>query len=262
MVSQLLRSPDAGITSAMVRQSRASPAPLVIITRPAGQGADFAAQVARVFGSDRVILSPLMVTEYLPIRPRLAEFAALVLTSPAAVEAIRRSSQPLPVRAYCVGARTAAEAESLGLSAISADGNADDLLRLVLNAQGCGPLLYLQGQDIRFDLAGSLNSAGIETVSTLAYRQMPVPLAEQALTALRGETPLLLPVFSPRSAQLLAAELARAEVRAPLHFVAISPAATAPLRQIPAHAMIISQTPDATGVLDAMQRVEWGSASD
>ena len=77
----------------MVRQSRASPAPLVIITRPAGQGAEFAAQAARVFGADRVIVSPLMMTEYLPIVPRLAEFAALVLTSPAAVEAIRREAE-------------------------------------------------------------------------------------------------------------------------------------------------------------------------
>ena len=44
----------------------------MILTRPAGQGAEFAAQVARVFGADRVIVSPLMMTEYLPIVPRLA----------------------------------------------------------------------------------------------------------------------------------------------------------------------------------------------
>lgn len=261
-MSQLLRSPVAGITSAMVRQSRASPAPLVIITRPAGQGAEFAAQVARVFGANRVIVSPLMVTEYLPIEPRLADFAALVLTSPAAVEAIRRDPQPLPALAYCVGARTAAEARALGLVAQSADGTAEDLLCLVTHARDQGPVLYLHGQDTRVDLAAALNSAGIETVSALAYRQLPAPLSMPARAALTGGEPVLLPVFSPRSAKLLVAEMTGAGVRAPLHFVAISAAAAAPLRQIPARGLTIASTPDAAGVLDAMQRVEWGSASD
>lgn len=261
-MSQLLRSPVAGITSAMVRQSRASPAPLVIITRPAGQGAEFAAQVARVFGANRVILSPLMMTEYLPIQPRLVGFSALVMTSPAAVEAIRRDPQPLPAHAYCVGARTAAEARTLGLMARSADGTADDLLRLVTNTHDSGRVLYLHGEDTRIDLTAALNSAGIETVSVLAYRQVPAPLSEVARAALTEGVPLLLPVFSPRSAQLLVAEMARVDVRAPLHFVAISPAAAAPLRQIPACGLTIASTPDAGGVLDAMQRVEWGSASD
>jgi uroporphyrinogen-III synthase len=262
MVSQLLRSPVAGITSAMVRQSRASPAPLVILTRPAGQGAEFAAQVARVFGADRVIVSPLMVTQYLPIVPRPAGFSALVLTSPAAVEAIRRDPQLLPALAYCVGARTAAEARALGLIAQSADGTAEDLLRLVTRAHDRGRVLYLHGQDIRVDLAAALNSAGIETVSALAYRQVPAPLSDSARAALAGDEPLLLPVFSPRSAQILLAEIAGIHVRAPLHFVAISPAAAAPLRQNPACGLTIASTPDAAGVLDAMQRVEWGSASD
>lgn len=262
MVSQLLRSPVAGITGAMIRQSRASPAPLVIITRPAGQGAEFAAQVARVFGANRVIVAPLMVTEYLPVEPRLADFAALVLTSPAALETVRRDPQPLPALAYCVGARTAAEARALGLIAQSADGTAEDLLRLVVSTHEAGRLLYLHGQDTRVDLAAALISAGIETVSALAYRQLPAPLSDAARAALTGDAPLLLPVFSPRSAQLLVAEMAGAQVRAPLHFVAISHAAAAPLRQIPARGLTIASTPDAAGVLDAMQRVEWGSASD
>lgn len=196
-MSQLLRSPVAGITSAMVRQSRASPAPLVILTRPAGQGAEFAAQVARVFGADRVIVSPLMMTEYLPIVPRLAGFSALVLTSPAAVEAIRRDPQPLPTLAYCVGARTAAEARALGLIAQSADGTAEDLMRLVTRAHDHGRVLYLHGQDIRVDLAAALNSAGIETVSALAYRQLPAPLSDSARAALAGDEPCCCPSFRP-----------------------------------------------------------------
>ena len=55
----------------------------------------------------------------------------------------------LPV--FAVGARTAEIARGAGYEAQSADGDADDLVRMILGARPAGPLLHLRGESSRGD---------------------------------------------------------------------------------------------------------------
>ena len=247
----------------MVRQSRPHPAQprVVILTRPMAQSARFAAELAQRLPELHPILSPLTLTEFLPFAPP-CQPSALILTSATAVEALRRNPVALPDIAYCVGRRTAAAAVELGVRAVSADGDAEALLALILARNPAPPLWHLHGEETRGNLAERLNSAGIETVSNVAYRQIPQALTPEARAALAGDAPVLLPVFSPRSAALLVAELRCLSVRAPLHFAAISTEAAAPLRDFPHKRLAIAATPDASAMLEAMVRLEQGGARD
>lgn len=240
---------SAGNTSIMVRQSTPPPVPTVIVTRPAPGDARFAALLPGL----RVICAPILAPHFPPVT--LPEgLAGLILTSAHAVTALRPHAATLPPRAWCVGAATAAAAAGLGLHTQhpTGRGDAEALLALILAARPAGPLLHACGVETRGNLAARLTEAGIATQSLTVYDQVPQPLSAPAIAALHGPDPVILPVFSPRSAQLLAAELVRVRPRAPIWLVAISEAAAAPLAGQVAR-QVTARSPDAAAMAEGVR---------
>ena len=202
----------------------------ILLTRPAAQSLRFASELQQALPDVPIIISPLMVPDYLnpPIPPD--NFNAVILVSVAAVEAAKRISATgakLPALAYCVGNRTAAAATVLGFQALSAQGDAADLLAMIKADQPTGRLLFLRGRDSSGDIAKNLLSARIETVSLIVYQQKGAPLNPGAVDLLQGNQPVILPVFSVRSAGLVQAEITRISATAPLWVAALSPAIAA-----------------------------------
>ncbi|MES2665561.1 MAG: uroporphyrinogen-III synthase [Pseudomonadota bacterium] len=239
----------------MARQSRAHPEPLpVLLTRPAAQAARFAAQLADRFGARLVpVLSPLIVPRFLTPDVPAMPWAAVVLTSQTGAEAAGhlRQNVPLPDLAYCVGSRTAQAATEAGFRAISADGDADALIALILGAGEAGPLLHLHGAQTRGDVAARLSAGGVECHAAVVYVQHPQPLAPQALAVLQGAVPVVVPLFSPRTAQLFAA--AAQDATAPLWIAALGPAVAG---ACPPNALICTaDRPDAGAMLMAIDRL-------
>jgi uroporphyrinogen-III synthase len=235
----------------MAKQSTATATP-VLLTRPEAQSRAFAAALADRFGDRlRPIIAPLMAPRFLsPALPEGA-FDAVIFTSATAVDAARRLGTPLPKRAFCVGARTAQAAQAAGFNASSADGEADDLVAAILSGPPAGRLLHLRGADSRGDVAERLTSSGTRTVSAVVYQQEPQALTPQAVSLLNDPAPVILPLFSPRSAALLAAAMP-ATARATLQIVAISVAVAKASASIPHSALVIARQPDADGMLDAV----------
>ncbi|MBL8562803.1 MAG: uroporphyrinogen-III synthase [Gemmobacter sp.] len=220
--------------------------PTLIVTRPEPGGAAFAARLGQP-----AILSPLMAPEFLA--PPLPPARALILTSATAVEGLRRLGEPLPPLAFCVGDATAQAAQALGLQTESAAGDAEALLGLLLARRPEGPLLHVCGTKTRGNLAARLGAAGLPCTKCVIYDQRPRPLVPEAVAALHGPGPVILPVFSPRSAALLAAELARVGATAPLWVAAISEAAAAPLRGRAAR-LVIAPQPEARAMAAEVAR--------
>lgn len=212
----------------MARQSH----PTILLTRPDAQSQRFARQIGGA------VISPLMRPEFLAPPLPAGDFAAVVLTSETGAAAAGRISAAgiaLPKRAFCVGDRTAEAAQALGFDASSAGGDANDLLAQIASVAPVGCLLLLQGQDTAGDLKNRLISAGIETVSVITYRQIAQHLSDEAILLLQGSAPVILPVFSARSAVLLVAELRRTAAKAPLQLAALSPAVAEAFDFPPAH---------------------------
>lgn len=231
----------------MSRQSR----PKVIVTRPADQGAAFAARLAQAFAGVEVIVAPLLAPQFLPHDLPRGRFAGVIFTSGTAVAAV--AGDALPRRAYCVGQATARAARAAGFDAQSADGDAEALLAQIIAAPPPGPLLHLHGVETRGALAARLTAAGIPAQGVVVYRQQPQPLTPAAQTALAGDAPVILPVFSPRSAVLLADALAGA--RAPLLAAAMSPAVAAALGGLPLARLETAEHPDAAAMVAAVGRL-------
>ncbi len=234
----------------MAPQHHAHP---VLLTRPALQAERFAAQMALRFGAAlRPIISPLMVPEFLnPEWPDLP-YSTLILTSETGAEAaarLRSLGRAIPEKAICVGDRTAEIAGSLGFDARSAKGDAEALIALILESGDPGPFLHLRGREARGDIAPRLAAKGRPAQAAVVYAQGAQPLTAEAQTLLSGHDPVIIPLFSPRSAALLADF---GPFTAPLLLAAISPAAAEKAAILGPERLVVADSPNAVGVLAAI----------
>ena len=146
---------------------------------------------------------------------------------------------------YTVGTATADAARAAGFHPISADGDADALVTMIKAAQPTGPLLHVRGAHSRGNVAERLSSAGIETDSAILYDQILQPLSAAALQALSQDRPVVVPLFSPRSA---AAFASHGPFAAPLYLAAMSPAVAEPLAQLEPAALLVAAQPNGTAL--------------
>lgn len=241
----------------MARQSdplqQAAPGIPVLVTRPRAQAESFARKLTARFGSRvRPVVAPLMAPEFLSPPMPNGPFAAVIFTSAQGVEGAVRLRANLPRLAYCVGRATAAAAAAAGFDAKSSDGDVSDLAATLVSGPEMGRFLYLRGVDTAGDLENKLISNNISVLSLQVYLQRSLPLEGESLLLLRHPGPVILPLFSPRSA-LIFRDARPADARADLRIVAMSEAVATAASGIPHSALIIAARPDADAMLDAVE---------
>lgn len=223
----------------------------LLLTRPEPASARFAAEVEARFGPvGNVVVSPLM--EIVPLAAMLdpAPGDLFAVTSEQGARRLADLIVPAGRRAVCVGGRTAAVARALGFDAEEAGVDVEALGAALLAARPSGTVWHVSGRHRRGDLAGRLRAGGLRAETVTVYDQRAVPLSDEARAALARPGVVLAPVFSPRTAALLAAGLGAPA--ADLRIAAISEAAAAPLEPLP---VAVAETPDAAGVLAALGRL-------
>lgn len=232
--------------------------PSFLLTRPEAQALRFADEMRRRFGQGlTIIVSPLLAPQFLlPIIP-LRPYQAVIFTSETGVQAFRRlSADPVFAGitvAWCVGDRTARAAQAAGFATQSAKGDVTALEQAILSAKPNGPLLHIRGQDQRGALSDKLNSAGIETVSLVAYTQSPQPLTPEAVALLESDAPVVLPLFSPRTAQIFCSEWSKIRPKARLSVAALSNAVAQTADSLVDAKISIAARPDAQAMLDVIE---------
>ncbi|KFE35192.1 uroporphyrinogen-III synthase [Thioclava atlantica] len=223
--------------------------PILLVTRP-GEGATRFAEAFRArFGADwPVILSPLM--QMCPLAGDLPGAGVLIFTSQHAVSAFAAREEGRGRRAYCVGRRTAEAARAAGFDPITGAGDARALASRIIGDRPAGLLLHARGEEVAFDLAKALNSAGIETKKAILYRQEAIPPSPEAQAALAGVRPCLVPLFSPNAARRMCDILPSAP--APLLVAVMSEAVAAACRGVEFKALECAARPDEEAMLDAL----------
>ncbi len=223
--------------------------PVLLLTRPRVGSESFAAQFRHRFGGDwPIVISPLIEIEPLAAEIPMAE--DLIFTSRNAVAALGQAGRGR--RAWCVGARTAEAARKAGFRVRTGAGRAQDIVPMIIQARPHS-VLHVRAEQVAFDLAKALVSAGIETKQVILYRQVARHLSARARAVLCGNLPVLVPVFSSNSAQHFVASLPPAH--APLYVAAISHAVADGLDPAICEALGVASSPDSAGVLDALARL-------
>lgn len=227
--------------------------PSLLLTRPSAQSARFADEARAALGPLPVVTSPLLKIRFLDAAlPEAVK--GVIFTSENGVHAYRRLAGVSGLMAWCVGRHTAQVARAAGFNARAASGDADALVALMIREGVAGPLLHARGANARGAVAERLNLAGIETKEAVLYDQQSCPLTSEARALLAGDAPVLVPLFSPRSAAIFAAEAGGA--RAPLHIVVLSPAVGRALGDLPHASFACAAHTDAMAMIEALaQRI-------
>lgn len=195
----------------------------LLLTRPKAQSVAFLKALGADLGRTPTnVISPVLEITYHPVKvPNDAQ--AVIFTSANGVAAAGEGHGKI---ALCVGDTTAAAALEAGFDPISADGDAGDLARLIIDIQdpAAGPIFHISGAIQTEGLSETLAQAGFEYTRSVGYEAQPRPLSFEATKTLQNSA-VVAPVFSPRSARLLAEALKDLTVK-DAQFIAISQAAT------------------------------------
>lgn len=226
--------------------------PVVLITRPEPAARRFAAQVADLGLSS--VIAPLMQIVPVPHDADVVKAAhGLVITSENAIPfAGAGAGRP----AICVGPRTAELAREAGFDVTQGPGDAARMMPLLTDL---GPgWLHLRGTRV---------AAELPVPGLIVYDQQTLPLSPEAQQLLRGTAPVILPLFSPRSAFLAAQAIAGARPNdgPPLWLVPISAAADTAWDQgwvgPPAQPLgrKVAASPDAPAIRDVIAQLASGT---
>jgi uroporphyrinogen-III synthase len=136
---------------------------------------------------------------------------------------------------------------------IDGGGDARRLVAAIVASGERGPLLHPRGEDQAVDIVALLAAEGVEAREAVVYAQDAQPLNKDARDVLAGNVPVILPIFSPRTARILAASAAMKDRNAPLWIAALSPQIAEAARALAPQRMVIAAEPDAASLLGAMQ---------
>ncbi|NNK79572.1 MAG: uroporphyrinogen-III synthase [Litoreibacter sp.] len=194
----------------MVHSIPSQRAAKILLTRPQRQSERFADILHKQLGDHLEIeISPILEIRFIDPEVDLTRVDGLVFTSENGVSGLARVTPRRDLAAYCVGDRTAEVAREAGFEARSAHGDVDALAEMLVRSAGGKTLLYARGKHIARDLQPMLGCACIDLNETVVYDQAELPLSEVARALLAGTDPVLIPLFSPRSARLLCQSLDR-----------------------------------------------------
>lgn len=193
--------------------------PIILLTRPKKQSAQF----RELLGENvDVVESPVIEIKYFSTKIEPDKYSALIFTSQNAIHSVSDKIDLAGRHAFAVGQKTAELARSFGMSVASSDGDADRLVRLIAHAKPSGKLLLVRGKHAAGNIVDKLGNCGLETDSAITYAQEPAGLNSDAIAVLQAQRPVILPLFSARSALILSQAVRDVETKAPLILVAIS----------------------------------------
>ena len=212
---------------------------VLLLTRPEAQSrvflAEFQARLGRGVSS---VISPVM--RIVPVKSGrdLSRYATIIVTSSNAV-----SRDLAGRRVVTVGEKTAAKAQAAGAEARCLGETVDAFLKRIAEVRL--PALYLHGVHTRGDMVERARSRGVVVDEAVVYDQAEIALTQAAQDALASGRALV-PLFSPRSAALVAAYRVAPGTRV----VAISEA-TADAWTAPGEVMVALH-PDQAAMLEAV----------
>ena len=221
--------------------------PTILLTRPREDAEKLAATLTSYGLEASYVIAPVMEIVALDLEIEPTGYSGVVLTSRYAVPIAARTFADMT--AYCVGGATSTSAEAAGLKTVSANGTADDLVALLMR-ENISPLAHLHGTHTAGDVAARLTDAGLLTRSFAVYDQKEVPWPRVTQAQIDAALSLIVPVYSPRSATLVGARLAKSAANMTL--VAISSAAAQAWGGPQPTKTIIAERPDGDAMREAI----------
>ena len=229
--------------------------PVILLTRPAPGAQETADALRARLGAVDIVFSPLLRIGWVPARLS-NRTATPIFTSRNGVAGFLASGGIARGPCWCVGEATAETAQGAGFTPRAAEGDAESLIAMMLESGDKGPFQHYRGAHARGNVADRLSAAGHPTSAEVVYSQDTCELTDEASALLEGEAPVIVPLFSPRTAaQFASAYTGIHAASAPVFAAVMSVAVGDELEQLPLAQVETAVRPDAAAMLDATERL-------
>ena len=205
-------------------------------------------------GETRQVLKPIFspLTKIVPIVQNSEISGSVIFSS---VNGVENSPKGNGRKAYCVGTTTTKAALLAGWRAVQSGETADQLVADLMKLSDIAPLTHLSGVHTRGNISERLSEAGHFTHRLAVYDQEICALSGQAHEALVSNFPLLVPLFSPRTAQSFRGQV---KGQPPLRIIAMSQEIADQVRDLKPQMLTVSDRPTRLAMIDAVQKVASG----
>ncbi|MDU8927925.1 uroporphyrinogen-III synthase [Alisedimentitalea sp. MJ-SS2] len=223
--------------------------PAILLTRPTPAATGFAETLRAVLGDVEIVISPLLQIEWIGVE---LPAGRPIFTSKNGIEGYLHSGGEGIGACWCVGEATAQAAAEAGFAPMVGGGDAKDLIKAIRDSGDKGPFVHCRGAHARGNVALTLQKMGLSVVDLVVYDQQVQDLSDQAKTLLESEKPVVLPLFSPRTAT----QFSKVHCgQSPLFIAVMSNAVLAALGELRFDGLAIADRPDAQAMLEATERL-------
>ena len=223
----------------------------LLLTRPEVQSHRFARSFREKFGSDwPILISPLVRIVWRDPGALPEIDADLIFTSENAVAGYARLTARRTGIAWCVGQRTEEAAQQHGFRTRIGPGDAQRLIETICREGAEKKYIWPRAVHASRDISQEMNFAGIDTISVIVYDQPTCEPTPEALLLMQRKVPVLLPLFSTRSA-LIASSAFPAPI-AEVYVAAISQAVAKAATKLQARRLVVAERPDGSSMLSAL----------
>ena len=185
-------------------QSYGGPLSYILLTRPNDQALRFSEKLVRLgMISKNILVDPITKIEGVDVLYNFSSVRGLLITSANAVAYLPAALVGSRLPTFCVGEATTRAALKKGLMAQHLAATAQGLYNVLSGRFLEGPLLHLRGTHTTLDFEAYFRDTPIEVKNLIIYQQIAQNLEPATYTLLRGMVPIVLPIFSPRCAELL-----------------------------------------------------------
>lgn len=229
--------------------SMGTPAISMIMTRPAAANARFIGQLRPDLRRQLTLIeSPLIDIVPVPAALDIKADDAVIFTSE---NGVRFAPNGQGRQAFCVGHATTQAAGDAGWQAVFC-GETSEALVVFLTAQPSGyPRWHIAGKHTRGRVMERLAKVGRSVTRVTVYDQALRPLTKQAKGALVQSDPVIVPIFSPRTARQFVQECPGG---ARPHLLAFSEAVAAPMADLDVASLEIVPNPDVQTMLACLEK--------
>ena len=189
--------------------------PTLLVTRPIEASERFVNAIRAELPDVQTVISPVIRFEAVACDASNTGQSLILTSAQASKRAAALGFQGATT--YCVGAQTTKIAQEAGLHATCFGADVADLVDQLASDPPNEPLLYLRGRHVASELVAELSKGGMNIAEAIVYDQIAQRLTAEAQAALSGKEPVVLPLFSPRSARLI-----KGAVSAPVSIIAMS----------------------------------------
>ena len=213
-------------------------------------------RVAELFQNKlETVISPVLQIVPTQTDINFDNYNQFIFTSKNGVETLSNRIDLKGRSGFAVGKRTAEFARALGMDIQSSDGDVASLIRLIAREKPAGRLLHVRGKHSTGNLTEALITHELDTDSVVIYDQTEREITTRAKTLLETSCDVVLPIFSPRTAQIFSKQAAGLKIKARIHVVAISAKALDRYSGPTLRTSIVAKAPDAASVFKEIDKL-------